>query len=333
MAKKKEVSKQSNLSEEVVHDSSDEDEPQIAEVESESKSESESESTTPTSTSGDDSESSSTSGQDDSESESSASSAPSRKRHSESVPETPLKRAKKTKPSTVRIAPKPFKAPTGYESVTLSTSDYASDSASLFDDLTGKQIWHISVPDSVSIESIKTLDIQAALKGEKIHSKNGVDYNMQYISSTNETVLLPQGSNSTYKQAARIERSFRMQEMTTKPDVQDDDTTQAPLVFTATQTGNPKVIREQPQGLKMRFFPFGASPATQELEDVEMTDTFQVPEEVPEPSPKKKSKKSKHASQELTHGDSPHKTKDATGDASKEKKKKKKHKLVDEDVL
>jgi len=320
MAKKKEIAKQSNLSEEVVHDSSDEDEPQIAEVESES----ESESTTPTSNTEDDSESSDDSGRDDSESESSASSVPSKKRHSESIPETPLKRAKRTTSSTVRIAPKPFKAPTGYEPVTLSTSDHASDSATLFDDLTGKQIWHISVPDSVSIESIAKLDIQAALRGEKIHSKDGVDYNMQYISSTNETVLLPEGPKSTYKQAARIERSFRMQEMTTKPDVQDDDATQMPLVFTATQTGKPKVVREQPQGLKMRYFPYGAPPATEQLEDVEMTDTFQVPEGVLEPSPKKKSKKSKRASQGSMNGESPHKSKEATGEVSNEKKKKKK---------
>lgn len=329
MAKKKEVAKPSNLSEEVVHDSSDEDEPQVAEVESES----ESESTTPTSNAEDDSESSDDSGRDDSESESSTSSVPSKKRHSESISETPLKRAKKTTSSAVRIAPKPFKAPTGYESVTLSTSDYASASAALFDDLAGKQIWHISVPDSVSIESIEKLDIQAALRGEKIHSKDGVDYNMQNIASNNETVLLPEGPKSTYKQAARIERSFRMQEMTTKPDVQDDDATQTPLVFTATQTGKPKVVREQPQGLKMRYFPYGAPPAKEELEDVEMTDTFQVPEGVPEPSPKKKSKKSKHASQGSMTGESPQKSKEATGEVPTEKKKKKKPKLVDEDVL
>lgn len=326
MAKQKEPPKQSQLSQERVEDSSDENESQPAESESESESESTSSNVE------DDSKSSQANGRDDSETESTSSTVPRQKRPPSDATQISTRKKAKTITSTVQISAKPYKAPSGYEPLTLTASDYAADVATLFDDLTGKQIWHITVPDTISIESIKELDIQGALKGEAILSKNGVDYNMQSIPPRNEGVLLPQGTKSTYEQCpTKIQRSFHLREMIKKSQPQEKTS----IVFTATATGKAKVIRKQPEGLKMRYIPYGATPLEEDAEDVDMDDAFQVPPEVPEPSPKKKSKKSKETNQDPTGGTSPETKKKAAADgqASIEKKKKKKRKLVDADVL
>ncbi|KAL6246060.1 hypothetical protein RBB50_007213 [Rhinocladiella similis] len=355
---KKEAVRQSNLSEEIVHDSSDEEEQETPRPQKKTKTKTTaqikpaSQSTTTTTTSDDEdaeeSSSQSSAVDDNSDAEStSSSSSSSKKRSSDSVPESPVKKArKKASYSNVRIAPKAYKAPSGYEPLALSASDYTSDVATLLDDLDGKQIWHISVPDSVSIESIKSFDMQAAMRGESIFSKDGVNYNLHYMPSTHghETLLMPQGAKSAYKRAAVIERNFQLREMGDHVDTsnkkaraqaqasvstdgetagKEKEQQPTPLVFTATGTGKPKAIRQQPQGLKMRYFPYGSKGTSEEPEDVEMADTFQVPDEIPEPSPKKKSKKSKAESQGSIGGES----------ANPEKKKKKKRKLVDADVL
>ncbi|KAK6364521.1 hypothetical protein LTS17_012144 [Exophiala oligosperma] len=349
---KKEAARQSNLSQEIVHDSSDEEEQETPQPQPKKKTKTASQpnlashSTTTTSNDDDDedteeSSSSQSSAEEDgsdaeSTSNSSSSSSRSKKRSSDTIPETPVKKARKTATSSnVRIAPKAYKPPTGYEALTLSASDYTSEVTGLLDNLDGKQVWHISVPDFVSIESVKSFDMQAVMRGESILSKDGVSYNLHSMPSAHgyETLLMPHGTKSTYKRAAIIERNFQLREM---GDHAIDTSNQKSKASTngetatkdqAPETGKPKAIRQQPQGLKMRYFPYGSSATRQESadEDVEMTNTFQVPDEIPEPTPKKKSKKSsKNESQRSMDGEN---------GTNPEKKKKKKHKLVDADVL
>lgn len=356
MAKPKETSRPSNLSQERVQDSSDED---VSPVEKTSLSkkkaqpsasqETKSVKKTPKSSKQNsatpESEEESTNeseevenGQEDSDNKSvtssASSSASSQKRTAPTTRDSlPRKKSKTTTSSAVQIAPKPFKAPSGYEPVIVSASDYASEMGPLFDDLSAKQVWHISVPDGVSIESIKELDIEAAMKGEPILSKDGIDYNMHVVDSKNEAVLLPQGSKMHYRQIAkRVDRSFHLQEMSSKPKAKDT----TPLIFTATNSGNPKPVRKQPEGLKMRYTPWGA-PAIQEPsehEDVEMRDTLDIPPELEQTTPNTSSKKSKKYNRKSIDGKSPEKEiRSADGHGSAEKKKKKKRRLVDEDVL
>ncbi|OQV01033.1 hypothetical protein CLAIMM_06450 [Cladophialophora immunda] len=278
---------------------------------------------------------------DDSDRESalSSNSSSSRKRPSPRSPETPSsKRVKTTTRDQVSIPPKPFRPPKGYEPLTWSASDYASD-MDLFDDLSNKQIWHISVPSSVSIDSIKELDIEAVLRGQPILSRNGVDYGMNSLPSKDEVILLPRGSDGKYQQcSAKIERSFHMRELdTTKSKSQPKATT--PVVFTATQTGAPKQIRKQPEGLKMRYVPYGVSPSQgSQEEDVEMRDTLRIPPDVDDQTSSSPAQ-SRKARPKQTNGErgnekSPEKKlRGADTPASSEKKKKKKRRLVDEQVL
>ncbi|KAH0845887.1 hypothetical protein FOPE_12034 [Fonsecaea pedrosoi] len=278
-------------------------------------------------------------GDSDKESASSSSSSPSRKRPSPGPPETPSnKRIKSTTKHKVSIPPKPFKPPKGYEPLTWSASDYASD-MDLFDDLSNKQIWHISVPSSVSIDSIKELDIEAVLRGQPILSRNGVDYGMNPLPPKDEVILLPRGSGGKYKLCSgKIERSFHMREVDTTK-FQSQPKAGTPVVFTATQTGAPKQIRKQPEGLKMRYVPYGAFPShAHEPEDVEMRDTLQIPPDVDHQAPsspaQSRKARQKQANGEAGNEKSPEKKlRGADTPASSEKKKKKKRKLVDGQVL
>ncbi|KIW11009.1 hypothetical protein PV08_10308 [Exophiala spinifera] len=359
---RKEAVRQSNLSEEIIHDSSDEEDQTVqprtktkTKTKKASQTKPASPSTTTTSDDEDLEESSSSQSSveeeadSDSEAASSSSSSSSKKRSSDTVSETPVKKARKTAESSeVRLAPKAYKAPSGYEALALSPSDYTSGAATLFDNLEGKQIWHISVPDSISIKSIKSFDMQTAMRGESILSKDGVNYNLHDMPFTrgSETILMPQGTKPTYRHSATIQKNFQLREMGDKVNTSDkkgqtkasssgssstdgetaENEQELPptsLVFTATKTGKAKEIRQQPEGLKMRYFPYGSTATSEVSEDVEMADAFQVPDEIPEPSQKKKSKKSRADSQGSVDGEK----------TNPEKKKKKKRRLVDADVL
>ncbi|EXJ94785.1 hypothetical protein A1O1_03183 [Capronia coronata CBS 617.96] len=341
MAKKKDMVRQSNLSQEKVQDSSDEDgsvgqvtpkakqSPASQKTKSVQKPLKGSKSKPPSPESEEESTDESSeveSGQDDSDSESATSSASSQKRTAPATADSqPRKKTKTAKTSsTVQIAPKPFKAPAGYAPVVVSASDYASEVGSLFGDLSAKQIWHISVPDGVSIDSIKELDIEAAIKGAPILSKNGIDYNLRSVHTKNEVVLLPQGTKMNYRQSAkRVERVLHLQEMSTT-----ESKDETPLLFTATGSGNPKPVRKQPEGLKMRYVPYGAppiqEPAEGEDEDVEMRDTLDMPPELEQTHSQTTFKKSKKSKRDGADGTSPEKkSRVEDGQASSEKKKKK----------
>lgn len=375
MAKTQEVVRQSNLSEERLYDSSDKEEDSIErdalksrsgrppikspngvkppsqkfkqklptlEIESSSQSAPASEVDDTAETEGVESEEDTdgTESEDNSDNDSAASPISTQKRRSPDQPETSSrKKAKIATPSKVRIPAKPFTAPKGYEPIALSASDYASD-MTLFGDLSNKQIWHISVPDTVSIESIKELDIEAVLRGQPILSNKGLEYSMHAMPPKKEMILLPHGVETNYKQTERkVDRSFQMREVSTES--KDTLTREVPLVFTATKTGAPKAVRKQPEGLKMRYVPYGAPslPRQTQSEDVEMHDDFQIPAEVKvvpssPATPRKADSQQTNGSQVSEKG--PEKKvpgADTPGSSEKKSKKKKKRRLVDEDVL
>ena len=243
--------------------------------------------------------------------------------------------------SSIQIAAKSFNAPRGYEPLILSASGFASESTSLLQNLQGKQIWHISAPDTVNINAIKELDIQAALSGQAILSKGGIDYNMQPSFAPNDVLLLPQGSDSTYEQSEiRISRSFHLRQMSDKPQQRTKGQAETPLIFTAVEGGQETIPRTQPGDLKMRYTPFGATPLAgndDDEQDVEMSTeidaaTFKVPEDIV--GEQSSGKQATHGDAESMHRgekrDKRGREKDkVTG--SGEKKKKKKRRLVDED--
>ncbi|RVX75363.1 hypothetical protein B0A52_00716 [Exophiala mesophila] len=272
---------------------------------------------------------------DSSSATSSTSSANKRK----SRPEPQTASRKKTKPNTsskVRIAPVPYKAPSGYESFALSASDYASQSTSLFENLSGKQIWHISAPASLSLQSITELDIQAALQGRSILTKNGIDYNMHPTPLQHEILLLPAGQDSTYEQTeVGVTRTFDLREMSMIPRAKAKDKAQsstASIVFTATKEGTTGQPRKQPEGLRQRYIPFGAQVGNLDQAIGKSRTTFQMPDEIMSEGPANKATTSSPKKMKTDGGDTPKKQKKDKSQASPEKKKKRRR-IVDEEMV
>lgn len=256
-----------------------------------------------------------------------------------SGPESLTESRKKTKPNSVskiRIAPTPFKAPQGYEPFALSASDYASQSTSLFENLSGKQIWHISAPASLSLQSITELDIQAALQGRCILSKTGTDYNMHPTPSQHEIILLPAGQDSTYEQTeVAITRSFDLREMSTMPLAKARDNEQgstASIVFTATREGSQGQPRKQPEGLRQRYVPFGARDAHLGQAVGKSSATFQMPDDIVGEQSGDKATTLNPKKVQIDGGETSKKQRKDKARESPEKKKKRRR-IVDEDVL
>lgn len=184
------------------------------------------------------------------------------------------------------------------------------------------------------------------MQGKPILTKDGVDYNMHPSIASSDVLLLPQGRESTYEQSElKISRSFHLRQMGSKPKHQTKDHEETPLIFTATEEGQEGIPRKQPGGLKMRYTPFGAPPATrnndededEEDEDVEMTTetaaTFKVPDEIvgERSSGKQATNEEAEAMQRGEKRGKKNKGKDRVS-GSNEKKQKKKRMIVDEDV-
>jgi hypothetical protein len=173
-------------------------------------------------------------------------------------------------PVAVTIPAQIFKAPKGYDAIAPPAVDCDS-SAQPLGDLPEKQLWQITVPAGVPLESVKELDVEAVLRGEPFLTHNGISYGMQPLPTTDDAFVLEQGSDGKYQQASKkIERNFLIQEIhkqTTLPSEAD-----LPPAFTATEAGGRKEVRKQPTGLKMRNTPFGvaAEPATKVSEDTDM---------------------------------------------------------------
>lgn len=165
--------------------------------------------------------------------------------------------------STARIAPKPFKATSGFEPLSGRDSADISETTNMFSNTEGQQIWYISAPDTLDIESIKSLDLQEALKGNVVHTKDNHNYSMISTPIKDEVLLLPKHSSGSYTHSqARIAHAFHFREVSSqvspdKSSLTTADNVTSNLDFTAQKGGQKKPPRQQPQGLKMRYLPYG----------------------------------------------------------------------------
>ena len=144
----------------------------------------------------------------------------------------------------------------------------ASDTETLgmFDKLEGKQVWYISAPTTMPVSEIESLDVANALKGAAVLNHKGISYKMSHASVEGATLLLPQGRNGEYASAGTaITRSFRIQESskitagenTSEGGNDHDGEARHTMNFFATETGQMKTPRRQPENLKARYVPYG----------------------------------------------------------------------------
>lgn len=85
-------------------------------------------------------------------------------------------RATPSKPLEVELrAAKPYQPPKGYNLVSEKDRT-GSKAAKIFDNLQGKQVWHITAPAGVSLKELQTIAMDKAMKGDSILSQKGTDY-------------------------------------------------------------------------------------------------------------------------------------------------------------
>ncbi|PQE32386.1 hypothetical protein CJF32_00001134 [Rutstroemia sp. NJR-2017a WRK4] len=245
--------------------------------------------------------------------------------------------------------PKPvsFNPPAGF---TAASFDDSRKSSQLFGDsnLEGKQIWYITAPASVSIDTIKDMSLRGARSGKVVLSQKGNEYGFVEDTAENKTytkLMLPNKAKNGYRIEKRpIDQIFHLQQV---PKLANgDDSSQATVPAK-------KPVRKQPKGLRMRYTPVGfglngggiigdssdeEDQSGSDLEGRGKSPKFQKPsgaedgasdsdvvmeDAQPTPPPAKKPKSKKSAENSTENGDRPLKRKHKD-----EGEKKKKHKRL-----
>ncbi|CAD6455188.1 2a744ecb-b7f9-4ff3-bf45-b479611c3a5f [Sclerotinia trifoliorum] len=239
---------------------------------------------------------------------------------------------------TVSMKVAPFKPPPGFEKTSSKNSSITSQ---LFNksNLEGKEIWYITAPASVPINSVKEISLQDAKLGKAVFSHDDNDYgfiNDPLEDKTYTKILIPSNPKDGYSiERKPVDQIYHMQQVV---NISKENSSQATVLAK-------RPVRQQPKGLKARFQPIGFASAPgiigsdedesdseerapkfqkiamseDEISDVEMEDA------PPSLNPAKKSKsdkskKSQKDSQESADRSSKKKHKD-TGDRKKKHKK------------
>ena len=174
-----------------------------------------------------------------------------------------------------------FEPPPGFEpaSIFVHPSSQAMDMFSPTN-LAGKEIWHITAPSSVPISSIKEMSQQSILARSSILSYEGSNYGLIPNSSTDEALLLPSAEDNDYKShnAAALQ-TFHLQQIVSLPyhalSPAKSSSQSAPI-----PQAYKRAPREQPEGLKMRYHPFGVVDISDDdlsSKDVPNVPQFRVP--------------------------------------------------------
>ncbi|KAL8866035.1 MAG: hypothetical protein Q9174_006537, partial [Haloplaca sp. 1 TL-2023] len=126
------------------------------------------------------------------------------------------------------------------------------------DYLRGKQIWHITAPASVPIDTITEVPVQKVATGEAILKHDEDDYGL--VAETDATgdrkvLLIPSTDDNRYHVAgAPITRTLHLQQIVNLPSRSSDNTVAG---SNERPTSHVKTVRQQPEGLCMRYRPFG----------------------------------------------------------------------------
>ena len=125
--------------------------------------------------------------------------------------------------------------------------------------LEGKNVWQIAIPASIPLDTITTIPLNSIIDGTPILAHNGTHYSVSTQRDgvmEGEMLLLPDAESNQYRNAkgVKLSQSLRIQEIPNKegmPPVRDDDVMAVDLPETPTEK------RRQPQGIRMRWRPFG----------------------------------------------------------------------------
>lgn len=129
--------------------------------------------------------------------------------------------------------------------------------------LKGKQIWHITVPASVPVDSIKEVSMQSVQRGELALTYKGADYGFVVDGESQKVakkLLIPDQGNNNYKAAAMtISQTLHLQQLVDLPNMGTASVAPADGIHTTagSSRGFTKTARPQPKGMKMRYLALG----------------------------------------------------------------------------
>ena len=168
------------------------------------------------------------------------------------------KSAATTAQSRIESIPAPkYKPPPGYDS--LSSSDQSSFSQQ---SLAGKQIWHITAPSKVPLDSVTELALSSLKDQTPVLTHKGVDYILARDSNPHgaqyDSIIMP-GSDGYLLNGGKIEETLHLQQKIVLPNLkakQADVNTGSQAAGDIAQAPVSDA-RPQPKGLKMRYKPPG----------------------------------------------------------------------------
>ena len=212
--------------------------------------------------------------------------------------QSPEKRSPVQKSVPQQPAPT-YKPPAGFEPTSISFHPASKLSEILApSNLQGKQIWHITVPESVPISLVKEVSTQDIGNGAPIVQHHGAKYGLVPESgveqSSSRALLLPSTQTNSYQSSkTNIIKTLHLQQLVSLPSLASE-----PAVHPSGSPSAPesyrKTPRQQPEGLRMRYRPFGASDDSTSESSPEPTPKapeFRLPASVKESSPGRKRKR------------------------------------------
>ena len=212
--------------------------------------------------------------------------------------QSPRKRSPTRNPAPERVS-ELYKPPPGFQPASVSFHP-SSRTSEIFapSNLAGKQIWHITAPSSVPLTSVKEVSSNNIANGGSVLSYKGANYGLapelDADQASNPALLLPSSGANDYKPCEiSIIKTLHLQQIVSLPS--HTASPARPPSEAATVSGCYKrTPRPQPQGLKMRYHPFGASDESDSeispSENVTVAPQFRLPIPAHE-SPKTKKRK------------------------------------------
>lgn len=192
-----------------------------------------------------------------------------------------------------------YEPPAGFEPTSISLHPASKLSEILApSNLQSKQIWHITAPDLVPISLVKETSTQNIGNGAPILEYHGAKYGLvpesEVEQASRRALLLPSTETNDYRSSkTRVIKTLHLQQLVSLPNhalnpaIHPNRSASASDLFK-------KMPRQQPEGLRMRYRPFGA-PDDSDLEPTHETmpkaPDFRIPDPVKESSPRRKRKR------------------------------------------
>lgn len=194
-----------------------------------------------------------------------------------------------------------YEPPNGFESTSISIHPASKLSELLApSNLQGKQIWHITAPEAITISLIKEVSPQNIGNGASVLEYHGAKYGLipesEAEQASSRALLLPSTQTNNYRPSkTTIIKTLHLQQLVSLPNHALEPAVH-PNRSASSSDSYIKTPRQQPEGLRMRYRPFGVSDDSaleSSPEPMPKAPEFRIPAPVNESSLARKRKRAK----------------------------------------